>query len=129
MADQATLRTRLLTRMPGRTNAELDGWITEAARKHGYSIVADVPTKHEDLIVSYARYMGLEAKAEEMAEKGAVSVAGKVSINKSSTSGNFSSLIDRALREYLTDARLAGVHPVVGSGFATGGHISRPDER
>ena len=100
MADLATLRTRLLARLPGRTNDELDGWLLESAIQHGYATIADVPANKETMVILYARYMGLQAKAAETAENADLSISGKISVNKTSASGNYNNLVAQAWKDY-----------------------------
>jgi len=128
MADLATLRTRLLIRVPGRSNAELEGWITEAATQHRYTTVADVPDTAANAILAYAEYLGLKAKAAETAENAALSIPGKVSVNKSGASGNYANLIKEALAQYRREAKKAGIKPLTG-GTVSSGTAVRSDGR
>ncbi|MHB8183571.1 MAG: hypothetical protein ACYDDN_07485 [Candidatus Desulforudaceae bacterium] len=127
MADLATLRARLLIRLPGRSNTELDGWITEAATQHGYATVADVPDKAVNAILAYAEYLGLKAKATETAENAALNVKG-LGVNKSGASGNYERLIKEAWRTYLREASRVGIR-ALGGGAVTSGAAVRPDGR
>jgi len=99
MADLATLRIRLLTRLPGRSNDEVAGWLLESANEHGYSAIADVPTSKETIIIHYARYIALQAKAEETAENPSLNIKG-LGINKSGASSNYSNLVINAWKDY-----------------------------
>ena len=99
MADLVTLRTRLLTRLPGRTNDELDTWLLESANEHGYSAMTDVPTSKETMIIHYARYIALQAKAEETAENPSLNIKG-LGINKSGASSNYNNLVINAWKDY-----------------------------
>jgi hypothetical protein len=128
MADLVTLRNRLLIRLPGRNNAELEGWITEAATQHGYTSVTDVPDKVANAILAYAEYLGLKAKAAETAENAALSIPGKVSVNKASASGNYNALVKEALVQYRREAVKAGIKPLTG-GTVISGTAVRPDGR
>jgi len=127
MADLPTMTTRLLIRLPGRSNTELEGWITEAATQHSYAAVADVPDKAVNTILAYAEYMGLKAKAAETAENAALNIKG-VGINKSGSSGNYERLVKEALRQYRQEARKAGIKPLTG-GSITNSTVTRPDGR
>lgn len=127
MADLATLRARLLKRLPGRTNDELDGWITEAALLHGYTVMADVPEKKETMTILYARYMALQAKAAETAENAALNIKG-IGVNRSGASGNYERLIKEALSQYRREAAKAGIKSLTG-GTVTSVTVVRPDGR
>jgi len=128
MADLATLAARLLIRVPGRSNTELEGWITEAATQHGYVTVADVPDTAANAILAYAEYLGLKAKAAETAENAALSIPGKVSVNKSGASGNYTAQVKEALTQYRREARKAGIKPLTG-GTVSSGTAVRSDGR
>jgi hypothetical protein len=109
------LTSRLLKRMPG-TIVELEGWLTEAALLHNYATMAQVPAKKETLIVLCARYLGLQAKAAEMAENASFNLKG-LGINKSGASANYNALIKEALRDYQREAgRCGGIIAKVSSG-------------
>lgn len=127
MADLATLRTRLLTRLPGRSNTELEGWITEAATQHVYTVVTDVPDKAANTILAYAEYLGLKAKAAETAENAALNIKG-IGVNKSGASGNYNALVKEALAQYRREAVKAGIKPLTG-GTVTSGTAVRTDGR
>lgn len=127
MADLITLRTRLLIRVPGRSNTELEGWITEAATQHGYATVTDVPDKAANAILAYAEYLGLKAKAAETAENAALNIKG-IGVNKSGASGNYNALIKEALTQYRREAVKASIKPLTG-GMVTSGTAVRPDGR
>lgn len=128
MADLATLRARLLIRVPGRSNGELEGWISEAATQHGYATVADVPDTAANAILAYVEYLGLKAKAAETAENAALTITGKVSVNKSGASGNYNALIKEALAQYRREAVKAGIKPLTG-GMVSSGTAVRSDGR
>lgn len=123
MADATTLTSRLLTRMPGRSNDELSGWLLEAAVQHGYAAIADVPASKETMIVMYARYIGLQAKAEETAENADINLSGKISVNKASASGNYNNLIVQAWKDY---KRAGGT---LSAGKSSGAILARADGR
>lgn len=127
MADLATLAARLLIRVPGRSNTELEGWITEAATQHGYVTVADVPDTAANAILAYAEYLGLKAKAAETAENAALNIKG-IGVNKSGASGNYNALVKEALAQYRREAVKAGIKPLTG-GTVTSGTAVRPDGR
>jgi len=99
MADPANLRTRLLIQLPGKTNDELDAWLLESSTQHGYAAIADVPANRETMIIFYARYMGLQAKASETAENPSLNIKG-LGINKSGASSNYYNLIMNAWKDY-----------------------------
>jgi len=86
--------------MPGRSSDELSGWLLESSVQHGHETIANVPTGKETMIVMYARYIGLQAKAEETAENADINLSGKISVNKTSASGNYNSLIAQAWKDY-----------------------------
>lgn len=100
MADQTALRTRLKIHLPGMTNDELDGWLLEAAIQHNYNTLTEVPDAKGTMVMQYARYIALQAKATETAENADLNISGKMSINKTSASGNYSTLISRAWADY-----------------------------
>jgi len=128
MADQAALRTRMQNAiMPGRTQAEYDAWLTEAITQHGYATFADVPTVAETAICYHARYLGLSAKAAETAENAAITVPDKISINKTSASGNYDRQIKNAWRDYIQVANKAGIAARL-TGGARSGSFVRADE-
>ena len=122
MADQTALRGRLAVYMPGTTNDELDGWLVEAAAQHDYSTVADVPDTKASMVLHYARYIALQAKAAETAENSDINIPGKVSINKTSASGNYNQLIKQAWSDYRRSGGRLGA-------FAVGGSVARADGR
>jgi hypothetical protein len=111
--------------MPGTTNDENEGWLTEASIEHGYSSVAEVPARKETMIVLYARYLGLQAKAAETAENASINLK-NVGVNKSGASGNYKDLVDEAYREYRWAASRVGGGVV---GRAAGGNAVRIDGR
>ncbi|MTI83442.1 MAG: hypothetical protein FH756_05930 [Firmicutes bacterium] len=127
MATMAALTTRLLIRLPGRSNTELEGWITEAVTQHGYDAIADVPDKAANAILSYAEYLGLKAKAAETAENASLNIKG-IGVNKSSSSVNYERLVKEALQQYRRDARKAGIRPLTG-GTVSGNTVTRRDGR
>lgn len=127
MADLATLKSRLLIRLPGRSDSELGDWITEAATQHGYSTVADVPDKAANAILAYAEYLGLKAKAAETAENAALNIKG-IGVNKSGASGNYNVLVKEALSQYRREARKAGIKLLTGGSVASSTAV-RPDGR
>lgn len=127
MADLVTLATRLLIRVPGRSNTELEGWITEAATQHDYVTVADVPETAANAILAYAEYLGLKAKAAETAENAALNIKG-IGVNKSGASGNYANLIKEALSQYRREAKKAGIKPLTG-GTVSSGTAVRSDGR
>ncbi|MCG8401372.1 MAG: hypothetical protein MJA84_07215 [Firmicutes bacterium] len=127
MADLQTLATRLLIRLPGRANTELESWVTEAALQHEYAAVADVPDRAANAILSYAEYLGLKAKAAETAENAALNIKG-IGVNKSGASGNYSALVKDALAQYRREARKAGIRSLIG-GAITGSTVTRSDGR
>ncbi|TLN00366.1 hypothetical protein FDZ73_19680 [bacterium] len=124
MADQAALRTRMQNAiMPGRTAAEYDAWLTEATTQHGYATFADVPTNAETAICYHARYLGLSAKAAETAENAAITVPDKISINKTSASGNYDRQIKNAWRDYIQAANKAGIAARLTGGVQSGSFV------
>lgn len=128
MADLTTLLTRLRLRLPTTTDAERQGWLEESAWMHSYTL-ATIPTVAETVVVEYARYLGLAAKAAELAESGSLDVGGKISINKSGASGNYERLIQTAQRDYTKACRAAGIRSIFGGGNANGGSVTRVDGR
>lgn len=127
MADLVTLRDRLIKRLPGRSNTELEDWITEAATQHGYTTIADVPTKAENAILAYSEYLGIKAKAVETAENASLNIKG-IGVNKSSASANYAALIREALLQYRREATRAGIRAATG-GTVSNGTAVRVDGR
>ncbi len=93
------MKTRLATYLPGMTDVELDAWLAEAATQHGYTSLTDIPNTRANMIIHYARYVALQAKAAETAENAALSIKG-VGINKSGASSNYNQLIKQAFADY-----------------------------
>ncbi|MFZ3171963.1 MAG: hypothetical protein WA118_08290 [Carboxydocellales bacterium] len=127
MADLTVLRGRLLVRMPKRTTAELEGWLTEAATYHGYDSMTDVLTKHSNAMLAYAEYLGLRAKAEEHAENASISIPKGVSVNRTSASDNFVKLVETAYNQYRREAIASKLR--IPSASITNGNFVRVDGR
>lgn len=95
----ADMKTRLATYLPGMTDDELDAWLLEAATQHGYTSLTDIPNTRANMIIHYARYVALQAKAAETAENAALNIKG-IGVNKSGASGNYNQLIKQAFADY-----------------------------
>jgi hypothetical protein len=107
MSELTLLAERLARRLPGLKNEELAGWLTESALLHGYSAVVQVPAKRETMVMLYARYLGLQAKASETAENARLNIKG-LGIDKSGASASYNALIKEALRDYQREAGRCG---------------------
>lgn len=99
MADITNLKSRMLSRMPGRTDSELGAWLLESSIEHGFTNVSEVPAEKETQVMLYARYIGLQAKAAETAENAALGFKG-ININKSGASANYTAQIQQAWKDY-----------------------------
>lgn len=122
MADIANLKSRLLSRMPGRTDSELGSWLLESSIEHGFTSVSEVPAEKETQVMLYAKYIGLQAKAAETAENAALGFKG-INVNKSGASGNYNAQIQQAWKDY---KRAGGT---LSSGRSTMLSMARPDGR
>lgn len=126
MAELPNLTNRLLVRLPGRSSAELEGWVNESALQHGYAAVADVPDKAVNAILAYAEYIGLKAKAAETADNASITVKG-MSFTKTVSSGNFNALVKEAWNQYRREAARAGIRAIGGNVISLS--LTRPDGR
>ncbi len=99
MAELLTLRGRLAVHLPGMTNDELDAWLLESANEHSYETIDEVPVTKANMIIHYARYVALRAKAVETAENAALNIKG-TSVNKTSASTNYNALLKNAWADY-----------------------------
>lgn len=120
MTELTELKTRLGTRLPGRTDNQLGAYLSESLVQHGYTSAGSISTINlTNVIVTYAEYIGLRSRAVATADNSRMSGHG-ISNDKTGASTNYYREAQLVLAQYRREAIQAGIRPLAGGSIFSG---------